>query len=823
MNYGKSAYLKVIELEKKITSSESSSFSENGYLEFDKSNLSQVFSDISSYSANFPVINLKKDQEICFEIKATLNASASGSFSIGLNINNARIYSETKQVSAGFNDIIIFKTFTSIADGETSIALDFYSDTTGFSASINDIKLIILGIKNASANIDIEMHALKVSNNKVLISYIDSDRIYYNISDINAGFISNENFSPIGSAVSHCFATNTLNIPNNYDKSIIYLLRVDSNNNLYLSQCFENQTETLIDTSVSCVYATACPSSMNDSILIVYIKNGDIYFTSLRNGVLCASKKLQLSSSNFKSVIAVTKEDSGFIYIIATDKNNSNYIVKSVVAKELSNSLENISIDSNLVISKYVDLTVCDNLAQENISINTSFVVSIKPIYNSLIEQQSVDHINLSASAICENYQIPSVSSIIYGIKFDTTRDENNNPILGTLWGTYTDDAAAFDGAYMDFANDIFVDNGWFNRWPFNEIKPCIVKNGVVVGYLNKNDYTKFEDGTAAPNNDRTAGNVMVEIPKIYYKISTDDHYNYIQISNQTFEGACCLAHVYKGQELSKIYIDAYLSCATDYETYGPYSVSGIIPVPGAFNISYGSVYSAIKDFRGNRCEPFTYNAFTLIGCLFAIMFKSTDAKASLGIGLYSYTTNNVQTGILDTKGFCYGENTNASGNPTLGRIKLFGLEDFYGGKYTYCSGLYLASTLDRYKVIDPYDPNQEYSLAGLENFSELIPTADKLPLTNTGQKVPVKLSGINALGFARINYELDPSSVASYTKYGFGGVTTYPVVTANKDCKVGIISSSFNGVVGLYSFLTYHTGSIARRASRIIYFPEEN
>lgn len=412
-------------------------------------------------------------------------------------------------------------------------------------------------------------------------------------------------------------------------------------------------------------------------------------------------------------------------------------------------------------------------------------------------------------------------SQIIYGIKLDRTL--NSNEPLATSWGTYTDDAVGLNGAYMDFTNDTFVDNGWFDRFPFNEIKPCIVNNGQVVGYLKKDDYTKYEDGTSAPNNDRTAGNVMVEIPKIYYKISADNQYNYIQISNQTFDGACCLAHTYKGQELSKIYVDAYLSCATDYETYGPYSVSGIVPVPFGFDITYGSVYSSIKTFRGNRCEPFTYNAFTLIGCLFAIMFKSTNAKESLGKGLYSFATNNVTTGALDTKGFCYGEDSNESGNPTKGRIKFMGLEDFYGGKYTFCAGLYLDPNLDKYHVIDPYDSTQEYSVAGLNDFSTITPLTDNLPLPNTNSYSPVKITGINALGFARTNYNTDSYNVSTNISVGFSSVTKYEVTTGSDEYKVGLISSSFNSVVGLYSFNTFHTGTTSRRASRIIYFPQEN
>ncbi|MBQ7466620.1 MAG: hypothetical protein IJS74_00950 [Clostridia bacterium] len=821
MNYGKSAYLKVIELEKKISSSSADFSSASGYLEFDKTNLSQSFSDISPFTATFPSIELKQGQEICFEIKATLSALSSGTFNVGLNINNSRIYAESKQVAAGFNDIIIFKTFTSISNENSSFSLDFYSETNSFSATIDDIKVVILGLNNALINTDIEMHAIKASEDKVLVSFTDSDKIYYNIADISAGSISSDDFSLLSSAISHCFTLNTLSVPNAYDQSKVFLLRVDANKNLYLSNCFVSQSETLIDTSVTSVYATACPTGMEDDILIVYIKNGQIYYTSIKNGNILTSKKLNLGGNNFASVTAITRNDSDHIYIIATDKNNSNYIAKSINAKELSSTLENISIDCSVALTKYVDVSSCDDSAVENLSINTSFVVSLKPIYNSLIEQKSVDNISASVNILGETYEIQADPQVIYGVKLD--RSQNSGSPLGWNWGTYTDDAVNFSGAYMDFVNDEFVDNGWYSRWPFNQIKPCIVNNGVVVGYLDKTDYSKYENGTSAPITDRTAGNVMVEIPKIYYKLSVDSTYNYVQISNKPFTGACCLAHVYKGQELSKIYVDAYLSCATDYETYGPYSVSGTVPVPGSFYISYDSVYSAIKTFRGNRCEPYTFNVNTLLQCLFTVMFKATDGTQVLGKGLYKYSINNVTTGFLNNKGFCYGTNTNASGNAEKGRVKFIGIEDFFGGKYTYCAGIYLDSNLE-YRILDPYNANHEYSSTGLANLPVTSVNNDLKPLPNTNEYVPIKITGINALGFARTNRNINTKDASTNIRQGFGSITQYETSNNNNYPQlVNVVSTGFGNFNGAYSIAQFHTGQTSRRASRIVYFPQEN
>ena len=68
MNYGKSAYLKVIELEKKIDNSNQNYFDKNGYIEFDKPKLNELLKD-NKHSEDFPAISLVKDQDICFQIQ----------------------------------------------------------------------------------------------------------------------------------------------------------------------------------------------------------------------------------------------------------------------------------------------------------------------------------------------------------------------------------------------------------------------------------------------------------------------------------------------------------------------------------------------------------------------------------------------------------------------------------------------------------------------------------------------------------------------------------------------------------------------------------
>ena len=71
---------------------------------------------------------------------------------------------------------------------------------------------------------------------------------------------------------------------------------------------------------------------------------------------------------------------------------------------------------------------------------------------------------------------VPVVSAV-YGVKIDTT---NSNPATAL---TYTDNAIGFTPALGN--NGAFNAGSWADKFPFNAIKPCLYKAGVVNYYLN--------------------------------------------------------------------------------------------------------------------------------------------------------------------------------------------------------------------------------------------------------------------------------------------------------------------------------------------------
>lgn len=107
----------------------------------------------------------------------------------------------------------------------------------------------------------------------------------------------------------------------------------------------------------------------------------------------------------------------------------------------------------------------------------------------------------VSITASGQSMTIALAYTHIYGF---TINEAESNPTASV---TYTDESTSYTKG----------SSSWDTSPLFTNIKPCLFKNGAVVGYLQRNDYTKFENGTAADITSGSAGDVMVEIPKMAY------------------------------------------------------------------------------------------------------------------------------------------------------------------------------------------------------------------------------------------------------------------------------------------------------------------
>ena len=256
---------------------------------------------------------------------------------------------------------------------------------------------------------------------------------------------------------------------------------------------------------------------------------------------------------------------------------------------------------------------------------------------------------------------------VTYGIAIAKS---NSDPSLSV---SYTDDAVNFIPSSGNNGN--FIDNGWKSRFPFNKIKPCLLKNGALQYYLNPNDFTKKMNGTESDITSGADGDVMIEFPKIWYSITQDDNFIYVRYSNTEQIGFTDWGMSYKGVVKERFYIGAYFGSDVDGKLC---SLSGKTPIN---SLTIGNMRLKAQT-KGNGYEQLSWNKLIMLQILYLVRFKNLDSQTALGNG-YTVGSSMTNTGATDNKGMNYGD--------TIGsQIKFCGIEDFWGNLFQLVDGFVL-------------------------------------------------------------------------------------------------------------------------------------
>ncbi len=300
---------------------------------------------------------------------------------------------------------------------------------------------------------------------------------------------------------------------------------------------------------------------------------------------------------------------------------------------------------------------------------------------------------------------------------------------------TYTDDAEGMSPGW----------DNWKDTPIFSGIKPCVLKDGVVQYYLNPNDYTKRADGGASTINSTTAGDVMIEIPKLGYKMTSDSNYHYINVTDDPeAEGYCYLAHSKNSPgDCDYIYVGAYLGCVSSSKLY---SISGQTLTVNTTLTNFRTYATA----RGSNYELFSFYPLTLLQCLFLLIYKNRNSQTALGQG-YTGDSDRQTTGTTNSNSFNYGSTS------TTSSVKFLGIEDFWGNCFYWVDGLYnnssrqLCTYYKNFKNTDS-GASPDYTLAtGVSsNISNYI--SDVIG-TNNGGFVPKATSGSNSTYYCDYGY----------------------------------------------------------------------
>lgn len=235
----------------------------------------------------------------------------------------------------------------------------------------------------------------------------------------------------------------------------------------------------------------------------------------------------------------------------------------------------------------------------------------------------------------------------------------------------------------------------WDNTLIFKDIRPCVLRDGEVLYYLDKNDYTKREDGADADIT--TLGNdVMIEIPKLGYRLTHTNNVTKVSVTNNPNgeeDGFCYYAHTYAEiGDSDVIYVGAYPSYF-DVTEKKFYSSSDKVLDNTQYNSELsGYLYNQkIFDTYIQRREGYSslnFWIFTLLQCLYLIKYKNRDVHTAIGAGFNTKSTDNnvigkVTTGLTNSDGMYYGGQTDEKGS------KFLGIENLWGSPFsTYISNI---------------------------------------------------------------------------------------------------------------------------------------
>lgn len=301
--------------------------------------------------------------------------------------------------------------------------------------------------------------------------------------------------------------------------------------------------------------------------------------------------------------------------------------------------------------------------------------------YVSVFPVSTKNAINTDANQIVS--ATPKAKSI-WTVKID---QKNSNPLTCC---TYADDAVGMTKGSSEW-DDIF---GY---------KPCIMKNGAVVGYLNPNDFTKYVDGSSAPITN-SSYDVMIEFPRMGLNISTDSNdVITISLTNDTSSSEFgYLAHKRGNVQKDYFYLGAY--DATDRIESAIGSNSDWYPIA---NITISSfIDRAQNKIKGSKgYEIMGFYQWTYIQALYIMKYGNLNSQQTLGKGYVGGSTSQ-RTGYTDKLGMCYGDP-----NSGTDRVKLFGLEDLWGNIYQFICGLYSDNSRNLLTTTDNFGTNTTTSV----------------------------------------------------------------------------------------------------------------
>ena len=259
----------------------------------------------------------------------------------------------------------------------------------------------------------------------------------------------------------------------------------------------------------------------------------------------------------------------------------------------------------------------------------------------------------------------------------------------------------------MNYTTGAFNYGSWEDA--FFMPRPCMLKSdGTVDYYLDPDDYTKKEDGTASDiANTAYDGNAMMEWGrngrKIWLKIqpSSDGHSAKVWIANNQVDSKFhdYSFHNCKGESAEHFYTPIYNGSVISSKMRSLSGQTVSKTLTGTAEITAAKANNPSTDELWN-IECFADRL--LINMLLVLMGKSLDTQTVFGQGLNANGSEAINdgftTGVHNAKGLFYGTNSGAAATYT-NAVKVFGMENYYGFQWRRTNGLILSSGVTKYKL----------------------------------------------------------------------------------------------------------------------------
>lgn len=272
------------------------------------------YSIVSSRKILISSVNLKRNNKVYFDCKITVNILSSQTINFYFIVDNLCLKKVSKNLSSGHHTINIEDSYLSLKNTPVKIELQVINEQEKL-IYLESINLLINGIED---EFETYQYNGLISNENLLISILAHKRLFIGTKSLETSIFSIENLNFHSWAISHSLAFDPQN-------RIAYLLRVDLDGRLFYSN-LNDKNEIYLTSCVQSVSSIYC----NNILYVTYIKNKSCYTFEIENGTSSKHKKI---TNIRKPIINSRLYYNNFInkiYLILTDKNNSNYLLESI-------------------------------------------------------------------------------------------------------------------------------------------------------------------------------------------------------------------------------------------------------------------------------------------------------------------------------------------------------------------------------------------------------------------------------------------------------------------------------------------------------------